>query len=154
MSELPDFRSRDFLLRHMREIMDFYHPACINETDGGYFNFFRNDGFITNRKTQHIVSTTRFIFNFSLAAGLLDRPEFLKAAEHGLKHLDEVHRDPEHGGYFWVVEGRSPSDATKHAYGHAFVLLAYATAMKAGIPGLRERISRNLGSARAALLEQ
>ena len=141
MNDLPDFRSRDFLLRHMREIMDFYHPACINESDGGYFNFFRNDGFITNRKTQHIVSTTRFIFNFSLAAGLLDRPEFLKAAEHGLKHLDEVHRDPEHGGYFWMVEGRSPSDANKHAYGHAFVLLAYATAMKAGIPGMRERIS-------------
>ena len=39
MNDLPNFRSRDFLLRHMREIMDFYHPACINESDGGYFNF-------------------------------------------------------------------------------------------------------------------
>ena len=153
MNDLPNFRSRDFLLRHMREIMDFYHPACINESDGGYFNYFRNDGFITNRKTQHIVSTTRFIFNFSLAAGLLDRPEFLKAAEHGLKHLDEVHRDPEHGGYFWMVEGRSPSDADKHCLRPRLRAARLCDRDEGRHPRHEGADLGNLGSARAALLE-
>jgi len=141
MSTLPDFRSREFLLGHMREIMAFYYPRCINREDGGYFNVFRDDGSTTDRSTQHIVSTTRFIFNFSLAAGLLGRPDFLDAARHGLMHLDEVHRDPQHGGYFWELKGRHPADATKHAYGHAFVLLAYATALKAGVAGMAERVA-------------
>ncbi len=34
MKPLPDFRSPDFLLSHMREIMDFYYPICINKDDG------------------------------------------------------------------------------------------------------------------------
>lgn len=60
MEPLPDFRSADFLLAHMREIMDFYFPICLNHEDGGYYNEYRDDGFITDRVNQHIVSTTRF----------------------------------------------------------------------------------------------
>lgn len=140
MEPLPDFRSKQFLLAHMREIMDFYYPICLNLAEGGYYNEYRDDGFITDRKTQHIVSTTRFIFNFSVAADILGRIDYLDAAAHGVKFLDEAHRDPEHGGYFWVLDGRKPSDDTKHCYGHAFVLLAYASALKAGIPGMREKV--------------
>ena len=36
--------------------------------------------------------------------------------------------------YAWVLDGLEVTDATNHCYGHAFVLLAYATALKAGIP--------------------
>jgi len=136
MKPFPDFRSKTFLLGHMREIMDFYHPICLNTEDGGYYNEYRDDGFITDRKTQHLVSTTRFIFNYTTAAVLFKRPEFKEAAAHGVRYLDEVHRDPEHGGYFWLMCGREVVDTTKHCYGHAFVLLAYASAMKAGIAGM------------------
>lgn len=80
MKPIPDFRSKDFLLAHMREIMDFYHPICLNEEDGGYYNEYRDDGFITDRKTQHLVSTTRFIFNYATAAVLFERPDFAEAA--------------------------------------------------------------------------
>lgn len=149
MPPLPDFRSSDFLLSHMRQIMDFYYPICLNQDDGGYYNEYRDDGFITDRHGQHIVSTTRFIFNFALAADLLGRPEFRAAAEHGLIYLSAVHRDKDHGGYFWVMDGKSPRDATKHCYGHAFVLLAYATGVKAGLPGTRDLLEETY-----ALLEE
>lgn len=149
MKPLPDFHSPDFLLAHMREIMDFYYPACLNRGDGGYYNEYRDDGFITDRVNQHIVSTTRFIFNFSLASGLFGRDDFKAAAAHGLSHLSDVHRDPEHGGYFWTLDRRAPGDATKHCYGHAFVLLAYAMGLKAGIAGMRDRLEETY-----ALLEQ
>lgn len=141
MTQLPDFRSKGFLLAQMRAIMDFYHPRCLNHDDGGYYNEYRDDGEITDRKTQHIVSTSRFIFNYSIAACLLGRADYVEAAAHGVAYLDQVHRDPEHGGYFWVMNGREPADTTKHCYGHAFVLLAYASATKAGTAGTKEKIA-------------
>ena len=129
----PDFRAPGFLIDHMRRIIDFYHPACLNEADGGYYNEFRDDGRITDRTTQHLVGTARFVINFALAAGVLGRPNLRDAAAHGVTHLDRAHRDREHGGYFWILERDRPRDATKHCYGHAFVFLAYATALMAGI---------------------
>lgn len=140
-TSLPDFRSPEFLLDHMRQIMDFYYPICINTQDGGFYNEYRDDGFITDRVNQHIVSTTRFIFNFSLAAGLFDRPDYTDAAIHGLEYLTQAHHDAEKGGYFWVLAGRQPKEDVKQCYGHAFVLLAYAAAMKGGITGMREKIA-------------
>ena len=132
-SEMPDFRSPAFLTGHMNQLIDFYYPACLNQEDGGYYNEFRDDGRITDRTTQHLVSTTRFVVNFAIGARLLSRPALLDAAAHGVRHLDEVHRDREWGGYFWRLEQSEPADASKQCYGHAFVLLAYAVATKAGV---------------------
>lgn len=44
------------------------------------------------------------------------------------------HRDSEYGGYYWSVGYDGPSDATKQAYGPAFVLLAASSAKVAGHP--------------------
>lgn len=137
---MPDFRAPEFLTQHMRQIIDFYHPRCLNEAIGGYFNAYRDDGFITDRSTQHLVSTTRFIFNFALASILFDDPALKEAAAHGVRFLEEAHHDPEFDGYYWVLDGHTPRQDAKQCYGHAFVLLAYATAAKAGIEGARERI--------------
>ena len=34
MSDFPDFRSPDFLRRHIRETMAFYHPHCLDPAGG------------------------------------------------------------------------------------------------------------------------
>ena len=41
---------------------------------------------------------------------------------------------PEYGGYYWGLGYDGPSDSTKQAYGHAFVLLAASSAKVAGHP--------------------
>lgn len=137
---LPDFRSPEFLRSHMREIMAFYSPNSLNEEFGGYYNGFLDDGTVYDRHTQHLVSTTRFIVNYATASLLFDREAFLPAAEHGVRYLSRTHLDPLNGGYFWVMHDDRPEDATKACYGHAFVLLAFASAAKAGIAGAREKI--------------
>lgn len=58
-----------------------------------------------------------------------------------MRFLEEAHLDPEYGGYYWVLDGRTPKDDSKQCYGHAFVLLAYAAAAKAGIAGMAGRIA-------------
>jgi mannose/cellobiose epimerase-like protein (N-acyl-D-glucosamine 2-epimerase family) len=48
--------------------------------------------------------------------------------DHGMAFLWNGHRDPVNGGYFWGVGYEAPTDASKQAYGHAFVLLAASSA--------------------------
>ncbi|MDQ6648257.1 MAG: AGE family epimerase/isomerase [Pseudomonadota bacterium] len=112
--------------------MAFYHPHAIDPA-GGFFQYFKDDGTIYDRRHRHLVSSTRFVFNYAMAWLEFRNPEYLEAAKHGLRYLRDVHRNPANGGYHWTIRDGKPEDSTQQAYGVAFVLLAYATAVKAGI---------------------
>jgi mannose/cellobiose epimerase-like protein (N-acyl-D-glucosamine 2-epimerase family) len=137
MNGTPDFRAAEFLRGHIAQTMAFYHPRAIDPA-GGFFHYFRDDGTVYDRSHRHLVSSTRFVFNYAMAAlefgdDAALRDEYLDAARHGLRYLREVHRDPHSGGYAWTIRDGQPEDRTNHAYGAAFVLLAYASAVKAGL---------------------
>src|SRR5438552_3875791 len=133
---MPDFRSRAFLLDHIRATMAFYHPRAV-DPDGGFFHFFRDDGSVYDAATRHLVSSTRFVFNYAMAARHFGSDDYRKAARHGIAFLRERHRNPETGGYVWLLRGDEAIEATNHCYGLAFVLLAYAHASMAGIDEAR-----------------
>ena len=134
----PDFRSEAFLREHIAHTMAFYHPHAIDPA-GGFFHYYKDDGTIYDRSHRHLVSSTRFVFNYAMAAREFEdkRAEYLDAARHGLRYLRDVHRDATTGGYAWTIRDGKPEDRTYHAYGVAFVLLAYSTALKAGITEVR-----------------
>lgn len=134
---LPDFKSPAFLRRHIADTMAFYHPRAIDPA-GGFFHYFKDDGTIYERSHRHLVSSTRFVFNYAMAAlEFADdaklAAEYRDAVQHGLRYLREVHRNAQTGGYAWTIRDGAPEDRTNHAYGVAFVLLAYSSARKAGI---------------------
>jgi mannose/cellobiose epimerase-like protein (N-acyl-D-glucosamine 2-epimerase family) len=112
--------------------MAFYHPRAIDPA-GGFFHYFRDDGTVYDTSHRHLVSSTRFVFNYAMAAIEFGNEEYIDAARHGLRYLRDVHRDATTGGYAWTIRDGKPEDRTNHAYGVAFVLLAYSTALKAGI---------------------
>ena len=127
----PDFRSREFLLQHVASTMRFYHPHCI-DPDGGFFHFFRDDGQIYDRHTRHLVSSTRFVFNYSMAYQAFGDEQYKTAVAHGIKYLRDAHRNSASGGYTWLLRDGEKIDTTNHCYGLAFVALAYAKAVEAG----------------------
>ena len=129
---IPDLWSRSFLQDQIEKIVNFYYPECIDEKLGGYINQFRDDGSIFDDQTKHLVGTCRFVYIFSIAAILTKKSEYKEAARHGVQFLLNHHRQSK-GGYAWILEGLKVNDATNHCYGHAFVLLAFATSLKAGI---------------------
>lgn len=149
---LPDFRSPGFLRQHVLDTMAFYEGRCLDPS-GGFFHFFRDDGTVYDRTTRHLVSSTRFVFNHAMAHVAFGRPEWQAAARHGLRFLRDAHRDPATGGYAWLLrwDGSRAEvlDGTNHCYGLAFVLLAHAVALKAGIDEARAGLHESF-----ALMEQ
>ena len=140
-ASLPEFRSEAFLRGHIAAIMAFYHPRAIDPR-GGFFHYFRDAGTVYDTAHRHLVSSTRFVFDYAMAACEFTddaplRREYLEAARHGLRYLRERHRLAACGGYAWTIRDGRPEDCTQHAYGAAFALLAYATACRAGIEEAR-----------------
>ena len=129
----PKFKDKEFLVGHISSIMDFYHPHCIDNEVGGFFQHFRDDGSIYDFKTRHLVSSTRFIFNYSMASIQFNNDEYADAINHGIEYLRSFHLNHKTGGYAWIVEGEDVKDSTNYCYGLAFVLLAYSSAYKAGV---------------------
>ncbi|MGY0399010.1 MAG: AGE family epimerase/isomerase [Ostreibacterium sp.] len=112
--------------------MAFYHPRAIDPA-GGFFQYFKDDGTIYDCSHRHLISSTRFVFNYAMAWLEFGKPEYLDAAKHGLRYLRDVHRNTTNGGYHWTIRDGKPEDSSNQTYGVAFVLLAYATALKADI---------------------
>ena len=61
---------------------------------------------------------------------------------HALTFLRTAFLDPVTGGYAWLIDWQDGcatiQDATRHCYGMAFVMLAYARAYEAGVPEARD----------------
>ncbi|WP_148864251.1 AGE family epimerase/isomerase [Marinobacter fonticola] len=132
MTASPDFQSPAFLTRHIQDTLAFYEGRC-KDPEGGFFQYFRDDGSVYNAHHRHLVSSTRFVFNYAKAGRFFNRPDYLDLARHGLAYLANVHWEPSHRGYAWTLDNHKPEDSTRHCYGTAFVLLAYATAYECGI---------------------
>ena len=129
----PNFKDKEFLIGHIKSIMGFYHPHCIDNETGGFFQHFKDDGSIYDFDTRHLVSSTRLIFNYSMAAMQFNNVEYIDTAKHGIDYLRKHHLNKDTGGYAWTMNGKEVLDSTNYCYGLAFVLLAYSTAYKAGI---------------------
>jgi mannose/cellobiose epimerase-like protein (N-acyl-D-glucosamine 2-epimerase family) len=136
MTNLPNFRDPDVLLDHARHTMRFYHPRAIDPA-GGLYHYFKDDGTVYDAQHRHLVSSTRFVFTYSMAYRHFKDPAYLEGARHALRFLRDVHRDPAGNGYAWMLNGREVEDGTQHAYGQAFVLLAYSHATMAGLEEAR-----------------
>ena len=98
----PDFRSPEFLLGHIRHTLSFYDGRCLDPT-GGFFHFFKDDGSVYDRRTRHLVSSTRFVFNHAMAFRRFGNPEYQVATRHGLRFLHDAHQQPQ-GGYAWQID--------------------------------------------------
>jgi mannose/cellobiose epimerase-like protein (N-acyl-D-glucosamine 2-epimerase family) len=132
-----------WIRQYIHNVLSYYYPRCIDTHFGGYIaQLDEQDGHVYDARTKHLVATARAVHNFSVGC-LLEGPVWCRAAaEHGLTFLQTGHWDDTHEGYDWLLAGRDTEDATRHCYGHAFVMLAGARAHQAGIDRGRETLER------------
>ncbi len=140
MTTFPNFRSPDVLLDHARHTMRFYHPRAIDPA-GGMYHYFKDDGAVYDASHRHLVSSTRFVFTYAMAYRHFGDPAYREGLEHAVRFLREAHRAPDGDGYAWMLDRRTIEDGTQHAYGEAFVLLAYAHATMGGMEEARPWIA-------------
>lgn len=135
---LPDFQSPQFLESHVQSILNFYEPVVLDPA-GGFFQCFKDSGEVYDTATRHLVSSTRFVFNYAEAYRRYGKAQHLDWARHGLDFLIQRHRQSD-GHYAWVLHGTEVSDNTAMAYGHAFVILAAASCVRIGIDAAKPLI--------------
>jgi mannose/cellobiose epimerase-like protein (N-acyl-D-glucosamine 2-epimerase family) len=124
---------RRWLLDQANGLFDFFQYRAIN-AKGGFFDLDdRGRPIGGSNPTRGIHASARFVHCFSIGH-LLGRPGSSEIVDHGMRYLWERHRDVQHGGYFWQVNDDGTVDAGKQGYGHAFVLLAAASAKVVGHP--------------------
>lgn len=124
---------RQWLLSQARGLFDFFQPA-LNPSGG--FHPLDSRGVPLGGKAgalRQIHDTARMV-HCHVLAHQLGLPGADRMIDHGIAALWTRHRDSHHGGYFWSFDDSGPVNATKQAYGHAFVLLAAASARVAGHP--------------------
>lgn len=140
----PDFYLRATLLDHIRHTKRFYDARCVDPS-GGFYHFFKDDGTVYDTRTRHLVSSTRFIFNYAMALRQFGDAADRERLHHGIAFLRDVHRNPATGGYAWQLDWnqgeKRVSDGTNHCYGLAFVLLAYSHASMAGVDAAKAWIA-------------
>ena len=134
-----NYRSRDFLLKHISNTLAFYDPRVV-DASGGFHHCYMNNGDLFNPRLKTLVASCRFVFNYAKAYKQFGKSEYKERVEHGLNYLRNVHRNPETGGYAWRINDGEVIDGTNHCYGLAFVVLAYACALEIGMAQAREWI--------------
>lgn len=128
---------RQWLLGEARTLLDFFQRSIVNPA-GGFFSLDTQGNPLPPKAGQDGVErqlhdTTRMVHCFAIAH-MLGIPGADSIVDHGMAFLWARHRDAANGGYFWGVDDSKPTNSAKQAYGHAFVLLAGASAKIVGHP--------------------
>ncbi|WNM27498.1 AGE family epimerase/isomerase [Demequina capsici] len=100
----------------------------------GGFGYLDADGRIDASRDVELWITCRMTHVYALGS-MMGRPGAAAYVDHGVDSLLGRLRDEEHGGWFAAIGADGPTNTAKEAYGHAFVILAAASATAAGRPG-------------------
>lgn len=108
-----------------------FFQASLNPKGG--FHVLDHSGSALESTVQELHTTTRLVHSYALGKQIgFKNAEII--VDHGMDYLWSHHRDLQHGGYLWALDGDQVFDDRKLAYGHVFVLLAGASAKSAGHP--------------------
>jgi mannobiose 2-epimerase len=139
-----------------KSIIDFYLLACVDQTNGGYYESLQGDRFAPAGEKFLTLQARQLWFFSTLAAAGTEKQAALAAAGSGFDFLEGKFRDRTHGGYFSKVsDAGRPTDRRKHVYLNAFALyglIAYhgATGDKAALAAAQDLFRTLEGKARDA----
>ena len=134
MDKHPTFDSPAFLLKHIDDIFNFYHPKCI-DPNGGFYHVYHTHGYVLDKSARHLVNSTRFVINYARMARIKDCGALLQQCQHGIDFIEQQHKGDNR--YFWQLNDGKASVQNDYCYGWVFVLLAYAECIKSGMTHLR-----------------
>ena len=137
-TQYPAFGNPDFLNAHIESTLAFYAPRVM-APEGGFYGCFLDDGTCFDPHSRQLVSSARYVLNYATAYRFYRQPQHLEWAQWGLDFLNNGHKQT-NGHYAWLLESGAVTDSRVMAYGHAFVLLAAAACLRAGVKTASETL--------------
>ena len=108
----------------LNELLPFWTSRMKDEVNGGFFTHFDKNGLDTGEDEKSLIAQTRCIYTISSAhrAGY-GEGKLADLARHGVDFLINRMWDPQHGGFFWMMNrtGEVKIDQ-KIIYGHSFAI--------------------------------
>jgi len=108
----------------LNELLPFWTSRMKDEVNGGFFTHFDKNGLDTGEDEKSLIAQTRCIYTISSAhrAGY-GEGKLADLARHGVDFLINRMWDPQHGGFFWMMnrKGEVKIDQ-KIIYGHSFAI--------------------------------
>jgi mannobiose 2-epimerase len=106
-------------------IIDFYLPGCLDQVNGGYFEWQSEGKFVPTGEKFLTMQSRQLWFFSALARHGIEERAARSAAGVGFDFLESRMRDRKHGGYFSKVsDAGHPTDRRKHVYLNSFALYA------------------------------
>lgn len=139
----PVFESPDFLETHIQSTLAFYEPRVFSK-EGGFYGCFLDNGDCFDPHSRQLVASARYVVSYATAYRLYGKSQHLDWAQWGLNFLNTAHKQ-ENGHYAWLLEKGVITDKRVMAYGHAFVLLAAASCLQAGIAAASQTLYEVFG---------
>jgi mannose/cellobiose epimerase-like protein (N-acyl-D-glucosamine 2-epimerase family) len=138
---MPDYKDKNFLRNHAIDMLEWLKPICKDNEYGGFYCTIKDNGEIIDSTYKELVSTARWILNYSFGFVMSGNESYKDYVRHGLEFLEIAHRDHKNGGYHSVIIGNEPQIGIKSTYGAAFVFCAFCNTYKAGIKEIYPLIS-------------
>lgn len=137
-----DTKEPFWLTAQRAALIGFYAPKIVDETAG--YAWLDEDGNPLPGTGSQLWLDARMLHCFAVESSF-GTPGARDIARHGLEYLLDPGPDPEFGGWRSIVGGDAPDDR-KELYGHAHVLLAASSALRAGIEGAEQLLDLALES--------
>ena len=119
-------------------LFSFYEPHSL-DPHGGFFVL--DDAGHPREETARELHLTARMAHCAAIGVLLGRPGAQDLLDHAMFSIRKHHHDNDHDGYYTSFTADGPLKRDKLAYGHAFVLLAGASAKVAGHPDAHKLIA-------------
>ena len=124
------------------DILPFWLTNCIDPA-GGFYGRVTNAAKPIADAPKGLVLNSRILWTFSAAYNQTRNIEYLKTATRAYEYLIAHSRDPQNGGYYWMLDAKGSSvDDKFELYGMSFVvysLAEYSSAAKSK-PALEQAV--------------
>lgn len=113
-------------------ILRFWMDHTVDPVHGGFHGRVECNLTADPASPKGLVLNARILWTFSRAYRQNPDPRFLAMAERAMAYIEQYFRDPEYGGYYWLVDALGqPLQTKKQTYGHAFYLYGVAEYIQA-----------------------
>ena len=113
-------------------ILSFWLDNMQDEEHGGFYGRMRGDGTLVKDASKGCILNARILWSFSAAYRVLQKPEYLKAAQRAKNYILKHFVDPVYGGTYWELDHQgNPIDTKKQFYAIGFTLYGLSEYVRA-----------------------